>query len=124
MPLSAFDLLAPVVAALFSSHAGSLDRLAVHYGRAGLRVSLEAHPQTLAQGGVKPLPGTIQAPKAEVVVDGLPRREVVWQESPLTAAADHIEDGIKDLAWRIDSRTPIGFGSEKVGLQAAPFGIG
>jgi hypothetical protein len=48
----------------------------------------------------------------------------VWQQSPGTAAADHIEDGVKDLAQRIDPRTPIGFGSRKVGLQAAPFGVG
>jgi hypothetical protein len=47
--LSAFDLLATYsIASLFSTHAGSLDRLAVHYGRAGLRVSLEAHPHSLA----------------------------------------------------------------------------
>ena len=40
----------------------------------------------------------------------------MWQQSPGTAAADHIEDGVKDLAQRIDPRTPIGFGSRKVGL--------
>jgi hypothetical protein len=48
----------------------------------------------------------------------------VWQHSPLTAAADHIEeDGVEDLAQRIDPRTPVGFGSGKVGFQAAPLGI-
>jgi hypothetical protein len=58
------------------------------------------------------------------VVDGLPGREVVRQQSPGAAAADHIEDGVEDLAQRIDPRTSVGFGSGKVGFQAAPFGIG
>ncbi|MBA3701884.1 MAG: recombinase family protein [Rubrobacteraceae bacterium] len=31
-------------------------------------------------------------------LDGLPGREVVWQQSPGTAAANHIEDGVEDLA--------------------------
>ena len=49
----------------------------------------------------------------------------MWQHSPGTAAADHTEeDGVKDLSQRIDRRPPIGFGSRKVGLQAAPFGVG
>jgi hypothetical protein len=46
--LSAFDLLATVIASLFSAYAGSFDRLAVHYPCTGLRVSLEAHPHSLA----------------------------------------------------------------------------
>ena len=39
MMLSALDLLGSVVTALLSSHAGRLDRLAVHYPRARLGVS-------------------------------------------------------------------------------------
>ena len=58
--LSAFDLLGPCsIATLFSAHARGLDRLAVHYGRAGLRVPLQTDPHSLAQGGVHPLPGAI-----------------------------------------------------------------
>jgi hypothetical protein len=78
MPLSAFDLLGSVITAFFSAHTRGLDRLAIHYGCAGLRVSLEAYPHSLAQGGVHPLPGAVQAPGAEVVVDRLPGWEVVW----------------------------------------------
>jgi hypothetical protein len=124
MALSALDLLGPVVATLSSSYPGSLDRLAIHYARAGLGVPLQADPHTLAQSGVHPLPGSIQAPETEVVVDGLPGREVVRQQSPGTAAPDDVEDGVEDLAQRIDPRAPIGFGCGKMGLQAAPFGIG
>jgi hypothetical protein len=46
--LAALDLLATVIAALFSTYPGSFDRLAVHYSCTGLRVSLEAHPHSLA----------------------------------------------------------------------------
>ena len=60
--LAALDLLGSVIAALFSTYPGSLDRLAVHYACARLRVSLEAHSHLLAQGGVHPFPGAIQAP--------------------------------------------------------------
>ena len=35
-----------------------------------------------------------------------------------------VEDGVKDLSQRVEARTSGGFGSGKVGLQAAPFGIG
>src|SRR5829696_6405014 len=86
VPFASFDLLGPVVTALFPAHACCLDRLAIHYGGTGLRVSLEADSHPLAQGGVHPFPRPVQAPEAEVVVDRLPRREVVWQESPGTAA--------------------------------------
>src|SRR5215210_3140510 len=70
--------LAPIVSALLSaSYPGCFYRLAIHYACAWLRVSLEAHPHLLAQGSVHPLPGSIHSPDAEVVVDGLPRWEVV-----------------------------------------------
>src|SRR5215217_2949693 len=86
MTLSSLDLLGTVVTALFSSHARCLHRLGVHYGCARLRVPLQTHSHPLAQGIVHPLPGTIQAPRSKVVVDGLPWREVVWEQSPGTAA--------------------------------------
>ena len=46
------------------------------------------------------------------------------QEAPRAAAPYDIEHGVKDLAQRIDPRTPIGFGSGKMGLEAGPFGVG
>jgi site-specific DNA recombinase len=57
-------------------------------------------------------------------LDCFPWREVLRQQSPGTAALEHIEDGLEDLAQAMEARTPVGFGSGKVGLQAAPFGIG
>jgi hypothetical protein len=123
MSLASFDLLAAIVAALFAAYARGFDRLAIHYGRGGLRVPLEADTHALTQGGMHPLPGAVQAPEAEVVVDGLPGWEVVWQKPPGAAAPYDVEDGVEDLTRRIETRAPTGFGSRKVGLQAAPFGI-
>ena len=49
MPFSAFDLLGPVLTALFAAHdARGLDRPAIYYPGAGLRVTLQAHPHALA----------------------------------------------------------------------------
>ena len=44
----------------------------------------------------------------------------MWQESPGTAALDDVEDGVKDLAQRMDPGTPGGFGSRKEGLSRRP----
>jgi hypothetical protein len=71
------DLLASIVAALFSSHTGAFDRLAIDHAGARLGISLLAHPHTLVQGGVNPLPGAVEPLSPEVMVDGLPGREVV-----------------------------------------------
>src|SRR5215210_8733865 len=71
-----------------------------------------------------PLPRSVQTPESEVVVDGLPRWEVVGQESPGAAATEHVEDGVEDLTQIMEARTSVGFRSGEVGFQAAPFGIG
>src|SRR5687768_1411545 len=105
MSLASFDLLGPVVTALLPTYARGLDRLGIHYGRAGLRVPLSADSHSFAQGSVHPLPRSIQTPEAEVVVDRFPGREVVGQQSPGTAALEHVEDGVEDLAQAMEART-------------------
>src|SRR5919107_1081574 len=124
MTLPALDLLGSVVTAFLSAHARGLDRLAIHYGRAGLEVPIEPHPHPLAQGRVHLFPGSVQAPGAEVVVDGLPGWEVMGQQSPGTTALENVEDGVCDLAQFVEARTPGSFGSRKMARQTAPFGIG
>ena len=124
MPLSAFDLLPAVVAALFSSYTCCLDRLAIHYRCAGLRVSLEAYPHSLAQSGVHPFPRSIQPPSSEIVVDGAPWWEVVWQKPPSTPAANEVEDGVKDLTQGVYSGPSRSFGSREMILEMCPLGVG
>jgi hypothetical protein len=45
-------------------------RLAVHDRRAGRRFAVCHLTDTLAQGAVDPLPGAVDAPGSEVMVDG------------------------------------------------------
>src|SRR3712207_2743617 len=98
MALPALHLLATVVTSLFTSYTGALDRLAVDDTGTGLRISAHTHAHPLAQGSVHPFPGAVDAPSSEVVVNGLPGREVVWQQTPSTPAANDVEDGAKDLS--------------------------
>src|SRR5215207_2473448 len=122
---SALDLLAAIIASLLSSHAGALDRLRIDNTRGGLRITPKTDPQALADGCVEPLPGTIDAPEAKVMVDGLPRREVVRQQAPGAAAAENVEDGVEDLAQVVEARSSRGFrGWGQMGFDARPFSIG
>src|SRR3712207_3594657 len=96
----------------------------VRYAGAGLRVPVQANPHALALGGVHPLPGAVQAPGAEVMVDGLPRREVMRQQPPGAAAADDVEDGVQDFAGGVHPGTP---GSSREGhewFEEGPLGVG
>jgi hypothetical protein len=57
MSLSTANLLSAVVTTLLSAYSGRSDRLAIHYPGAGLRIPLQANPQTLSDRPVDPLPG-------------------------------------------------------------------
>src|SRR5215212_6093748 len=111
--LTPFDLLAPVVSALFSAHRGALDRLGVHHASAGLRVPFQSNAQAFAEGLVDPLPATVDAPFPEVVVDGGPPGEVVGEQAPLATALKDVEDGVEDLSrrsWILGRPCPLGAG--------------
>ena len=45
----------------------------------------------------KLLEDSVDAPNSEVVVDGLPGRELVRQQTPSAATTNDVEDGVKDL---------------------------
>src|SRR3712207_7091323 len=124
MALSALHLFSAIVTALLSSHPGRLNRLAIHYGCAGLRVPIEANTHPLAQGGVHPFPCPIQSPGAEVVVDGLPGREVVRQQSPGATAANDVEDGVQDLAGTVRLGTPSSVREGEVRFEEGPLFVG
>src|ERR1043166_10183803 len=84
MAFAAADLLAAIGADLFAA-AGCLDRLAVDTSDARVGVAALALADPPAQGGKEAVPGAVAFPGLEVVVDGLPRREVMRQ------AWDHIK---------------------------------
>jgi hypothetical protein len=56
-----------------SAHSSALDRLTMHDPRARLRISVQANPKAaVSDSPVDPLPGAIDAPFPEVVVNGGP----------------------------------------------------
>src|SRR5262249_28562463 len=76
--------------------AGRLDRLALDDAGAGLGIAPELDAQALAQNGVDPLPRPVEPPGANIVGDGLPRRQIVRQQTPGAAGAQGREDGVED----------------------------
>jgi hypothetical protein len=108
----------------FSGIMGEAIWMAIDNPGAWLRVSLEAHPHPVAQSCVHSCPCSIQAELPEIMVDAAPRWEIVRTQAPGAATPHDVEDGVKDLAQRIDARTPIGFRTGKMALQASPFGSG
>ena len=103
--LSSLDLLTSIVATFFAAHPGGLDALAVDDASAGLWISPEVHPCPPAQCLVQPLPSAVNAPEAEVVVDGFPGREIMREQTPGAAAPHHVEeDGVEDLAQGVHPR--------------------
>jgi len=122
--LSALDLLAPVVASFLAAYAGGLHRLAIHAARTGPGIASETDPKPLSEGGVDPLPRPIDAPEAEVMVDGLPRRKVVGKKPPGAATTDDVEDGIEDLAGGVDLGTTGALRDGQIGLDDLPLLVG
>src|SRR5215212_4598021 len=98
MALSSLHLLSAIVPAL-PSDTSCLHRLAVHDARTRLGISLHADAQTLSDSGMQLLPGTVDAPGSEVVVDGFPGWEAMREQAPGAATLEYVEeDGIEDFA--------------------------
>src|SRR5271154_1807091 len=93
MPLATVDLLAAVGADLRAA-LGRLDRLAVDGGGAGRRPAARPEARLLAERVEESLPSAVPLPPLEVVVDGLPGREVVGQRPPGTALAGDVKQGV------------------------------
>jgi hypothetical protein len=103
VPLAALHLLAAVEAAQ-AADSRRFDRLAVNAASAGLWIAPQLDAQPLAQNGVQPLPRPIQTPLPEIVVHGLPSRQILRKEAPGAAGAQHVEDGVEDGAQTVPTR--------------------
>src|SRR4051812_29224104 len=57
------------------------------------------------------------------MIDRAPRRKVMGQQFPGTAAPHSIEDGVENLATTVPGRTATGFGGRNKRFQLFPFGI-
>ena len=80
--LTSFDLLAAVVAPILSPYCCTLHRLGSHHACAGLWISLQANSQTFADSPVDMLPGAVDAPGSEIVVNGGPSLGKWWGSRP------------------------------------------
>ena len=67
-----------------------------------------------------PLPGAVLAPEPKIVIDNLPRREVMRQQAPGTSTADDIKDAVQDFALRVLRRSPAALGLRDIGLEQFP----
>src|SRR4051812_40267616 len=70
------------------------------------------------------LPVTVLAPLPEVVVDGALGRELPRQEGPLTASAQHVEDGIDHFPHLGGARAAARLGGRDQFPDLLPLGIG
>ena len=122
VPLAAHHLLAGIITARTAS-LGGLDALAVDGGstRAGLTSDALAveHHQSVGNG----LPHMTASPGREPAVDRLPGRETGRQHPPRNAAAQHVEDGIDDLAHWPLRRSPDRCWRRQQRFQHGPFGV-
>jgi hypothetical protein len=104
MALASFHFLTAVIPA-DAAHASGLDRLAVDDPSTGLRITAQPYTETLAQDGVKALPGPIQLPGANIVIHCLPGRPLLRQEAPGPAAAHDVEDRVQNRTQRVNPGT-------------------
>jgi len=103
--LAAIDAFGAVVATN-AADAGRANRLAIDDACTRLRVAPDSRAELLAQDSVEVLPGAVQPPQAEIVIDGWPGRELVWQQPPSAATSNNVEDGVQDLAEGVKARSP------------------
>ena len=89
---------------------GGLHRLAVNDGSTGTGCPTLGLSQVGKEGVVGPLPGPILTPGAEVMEDNAPRWQVVGQHPPRATGAQHVANGVYDLAPRVLDRPTAGFG--------------
>jgi len=83
----------------------------------------DPHTKLLAQCRVQLLPSTVQTPQPEIVIGSLPRRELVWEQPPGAATPYHVEDGIQDLAARMQSRSAKTLGRRQERVQASKLSV-
>ena len=72
---------------------------------------------------VHPFPGSVYSPQTEVVIDGLPRWEVMRQKAPSAATTDHVKDSVEDLAQAMEARSAFVFWSGQESFDALPLSV-
>src|SRR3954452_17510702 len=97
MSLTPFNVFVGVVAAWVSRFFGFV-ALGVHDGRCRLGILARPLPLVCTQDFEDEGSNPAQSESSEMVANGRLRREVVGQKPPMTAALEHIEDGVENIA--------------------------
>jgi hypothetical protein len=84
----------------------------------------EADAQLLAQAGMDGFQSAVAAPEAEGVLHCLPRRQIMRQEAPAAATADHGGDAVEDLSALPAARASTGPGGWYQRFDDRPFPVG
>jgi len=80
-------------------------------------------PHFGAEAVVEPGQQAIAGPLAEMMIDRLPRREVLGEEPPLGPGLDQIKDGIEDFTQG-GARAAALFGGGQEAAKQVPLGVG
>src|SRR5919199_1000945 len=124
MALPTLDALVGIVAADASRLLDGLEALCIHDRRCRLRMPTHALSLRCPECDEDAMPHAAEAQATEVVVDGLPGREIARKIAPGASRAQEIEDGVENLAKRVSRSSPAGHSRRQVALYAFPFGIG
>src|SRR5258708_40284985 len=89
-----------VEAAFAASHGTGFDRLAVDDGRTRIFLAPHLGSHLLAQSGHGPLPGPVEFPETEIMVDRFSVGQIMWHLSPGTAGSQQVQDAIHDVSSR------------------------
>jgi hypothetical protein len=122
VPFAAIDAFAAVVATDTADASGP-NGLAVDDASARLGVAPDTGAELLAKTGVEALPRAIQTPQPEVMVGGLPSWEFVRKQTPGAATPHDVEDGVQDLASRVQARSTKLFGRREQWFETSELSI-
>ena len=73
---------------------------------------------------MNPLPDSSDAPSAKVAINGLPRRVLAGQVSPLATSAVDVKDGVNSQAHISLTLPSAGFRSGDQAFDILPFSVG
>jgi hypothetical protein len=99
MALAPFDLFTTVIPArVCYGFFSGFNRLAVDHGgtRFGIPTGLPPHP--FSQGRIELFPTPVLGPLPKVIVDGLPRGQIVRHQAPLDPAIHDVKDGVQNFS--------------------------
>ncbi len=97
MAFTAFHLFGAIKAALFPS-TGGFDALTIQNASTRFWVAIKRNPDVFAQVVIDLLQGTIVRPRPKIIIDGIPRGQIVRQHPPLTAGSGHIAQRVDHFA--------------------------